>query len=262
MLLSELLKDLKDSRYLRTKDSLPFSSWVGVDLDGTLAKYEGFKGERTIGQPVAEMVKLVKRLISSGKTVKIFTARVYEHPELVSVIKEWLKSAGLPALEVTCCKDPGMTELYDDRARRVEKNTGKVLDGDSLPTTEFQGIKIAIENPKGSKREGTDSHGEDFSTKMFYPYGYIVNTEGVDGDEIDCFIGPDKSAPFAYTIHQRVDGKYDEDKVMLGFSSREHARDAFMAHYDDQSFLGPITTMSMADFKVALKGHKPGTRIG
>ena len=132
---------------------------------------------------------------------------------------------------------------------------------DSLPTTEFQGIKIAIENRKGSTRTGEDEDGEEWKTKMFYPYGYIINTEGVDGDEIDCFVGPVKDAKDVFIIHQRVDGQYDEDKCMMGFGDELHARDAFLAHYDDQSYLGKITRMTVEDFKAALKNHKRGTKI-
>ena len=34
-------------------------------------------------------------------------------------------------LEVTCTKDFGMIELWDDRAIRVEKNTGKIIKYDN-----------------------------------------------------------------------------------------------------------------------------------
>jgi hypothetical protein len=36
-------------------------SWVGVDLDGTLAEYHGFKGPEHIGKPIPKMVARVKR---------------------------------------------------------------------------------------------------------------------------------------------------------------------------------------------------------
>lgn len=127
---------------------------------------------------------------------------------------------------------------------------------------DFQGIPITIENKPGSVRKGEDENGETFKTKMFYPYGEIDETEGADGDPIDVFIGPNKDAENVFIIHSKVDGKYDEDKVMLGFDNELHARDAFCAHYDQPvEHLGPITIMSMMDFKKAIQGHKKGTRI-
>ena len=50
--------------------------WYGFDLDGTLAKYDGWKGIDHIGEPVRPMVELIKRMQAEGKTVKIVTARV------------------------------------------------------------------------------------------------------------------------------------------------------------------------------------------
>lgn len=50
--------------------------WIGFDLDGTLAKYDGWKGIDNIGEPVKPMVDLIKKLHDEGKVVKILTARV------------------------------------------------------------------------------------------------------------------------------------------------------------------------------------------
>lgn len=50
--------------------------WYGFDLDGTLAKYDGWKGIDHIGEPVKPMVELIKRMHDEGKVVKIVTARV------------------------------------------------------------------------------------------------------------------------------------------------------------------------------------------
>ena len=50
--------------------------WYGFDLDGTLAKYDGWKGIDRIGEPVKPMVDLVKRMHAECKVVKILTARV------------------------------------------------------------------------------------------------------------------------------------------------------------------------------------------
>ena len=99
--------------------------WIGVDLDGTLARYETWQGAEHIGEPVKPMLDRVKKWLNEGKTVKIFTARAAV-PEQIHFVKEWLANNGLPALEVTNIKDMWMTELWDDRCVQVEQNTGKI----------------------------------------------------------------------------------------------------------------------------------------
>ena len=116
----------------------------------------------------------------------------------------------------------------------------------------FQGLRISIENPKGSTRRGTDPNGKPWQITMHHHYGYIRGSQGVDKDHVDCYIGPHRDADTAYIVHQRKAGQwdqYDEDKVMLGFHSEAAARRAYLAHYDDPRFLGPITAMPMAEFK-------------
>ena len=54
----------------------------------------------------------------------------------------------------------------------------------------FAGFDISIENKKGSTRSGTDKDGHEWSSKMFYDYGYIRGTVGVDTDHLDVYIGP------------------------------------------------------------------------
>ena len=101
-------------------------AWIGVDLDGTLAHYEGWKGRDHIGESIPAMMELVKRWIDEGKKIKIFTARACEQDHIPPV-KAWLKENGLPDLEVTNCKDFGMVALYDDRCVQVITNTGQVI---------------------------------------------------------------------------------------------------------------------------------------
>ena len=102
-------------------------AWIGVDLDGVLAEYHGFKTDVDIGAPIPAMMNRVKMWIRRGKLVKVFSARA-SSPPAVKAIKNWLVRNGLPPLDVTDRKDHDMIELYDDRARRVETNTGRLLD--------------------------------------------------------------------------------------------------------------------------------------
>jgi len=117
--------------------------------------------------------------------------------------------------------------------------------------TDVQGLRIAIENRKGSVRKGKDADGKEWRTKMKMPYGYIVGTEGADGEPVDVFVGPDKEAPKAHVVHTRdkKTGKYDEDKVMLGLHSKREAKEAFLEHYDNPDHLGPISVVDVDRLK-------------
>jgi hypothetical protein len=105
-------------------------AWIGVDLDGTLAHYGDWKGIDHIGKPIPLMLARVKRWITEGKTVKIFTARACRGEEGIKPVREWLKEAGLPEdMVVTNQKDFGMISCWDDRAVQVIPNTGRRADG-------------------------------------------------------------------------------------------------------------------------------------
>lgn len=105
-------------------------AWIGVDLDGTLAYYDIWRGPSHIGAPIYPTVYLVQRLVQEGYLVKIFTARV-AHPEqkdeAEKAIKEWTAEHIGTTLEVTNVKDMGMILLIDDRAIQAEHNTGHLI---------------------------------------------------------------------------------------------------------------------------------------
>lgn len=100
------------------------SGWIGVDLDGTLAFYDSWKGMDHIGDPVPGMYFRVKKWIAEGKEVKIFTARA-SVPEAIPPIEKWCMKHFGKKLEVTNVKDFSMIELWDDRAIRVATNKGE-----------------------------------------------------------------------------------------------------------------------------------------
>lgn len=105
--------------------------WIGVDLDGTLARYESGQGGAFVGEPVTPMVERVRTWLAEGQDVRIFTARVSEDasPEdrgrQVELIEDWCQEQFGQILTITYKKDFSMVELWDDRAVHVEKNTGR-----------------------------------------------------------------------------------------------------------------------------------------
>ena len=50
--------------------------YIAVDLDGTLAFYDHWRGVEHVGEPIPAMVQRVRQWLSEGKDVRIFTARV------------------------------------------------------------------------------------------------------------------------------------------------------------------------------------------
>lgn len=124
----------------------------------------------------------------------------------------------------------------------------------------FQGLPVSLEHDVGGVREWRDGgSGEVGRTTMQHRYGYIRLTEGLDGDHLDCFVGPDPLAETAWVVNQRrktPSGDFqglDEQKVMLGFGSAQEAAAAYLAHYDDPQFLGSLEELSVADLKTQLQ---------
>lgn len=101
--------------------------WIGVDLDGTLARYDGWQGELHIGEPIELMAMRVRYWLECGVEVRIFTARIATGSlEGRMAIERWCIEHLGRVLPITATKDFAMVELYDDRAWRVESNTGRI----------------------------------------------------------------------------------------------------------------------------------------
>lgn len=140
--------------------------WIGFDLDGTLAKYDGWKGIEHIGDPVDTMVIIAKMLHKIGKKIKVLTARVAPRDDgeggdkAKKYVEEWCKKNLGFVPEITYEKDASMAALFDDRAVAVEQNTGKVLGGwpDFLPKASGRAKKAIL--GKTVKKAGMNSHEE------------------------------------------------------------------------------------------------------
>ncbi len=102
------------------------AGWIGVDLDGTLARYDSGQAP-LIGEPIPVMMKRVKDWLDKGQEVKICTARAAHGEDEISRVRDWLEQHGLGNLEITCQKDFYMIELWDDKAIQVKPNTGEPL---------------------------------------------------------------------------------------------------------------------------------------
>jgi hypothetical protein len=111
--------------------------WIGVDLDGTLARTDDERwakyGDEFVGPPVEKMVERVKKWLQQGIEVRIVTARVSleeKYSERVRrPIQAWCLIHIGQILPITNEKDHNMIQLWDDRAIQVIENTGERADG-------------------------------------------------------------------------------------------------------------------------------------
>ena len=135
----------------------------------------------------------------------------------------------------------------DTNPSEAQKEAGNYKKGH----VKINGFDVSIEQPAGSVRSGKDASGKEWSQAMNNTYGYIRGTKGVDGDHIDVFLGPDMNSDMVYVVDQvNTDGSFDEHKVMMGFSSLEDARSAYLSTYEEAwQGLGNITGVALDDFK-------------
>lgn len=115
----------------------------------------------------------------------------------------------------------------------------------------FQGLDISVENPRGSERSGTRPDGTEWRHTMSDHYGYIRRTEGADGEQVDVYLGPDENSQRVFVVDQvnQQDGTFDEHKVMLGYPDRAAAVAAYRSNFDKGWKIGPVTEMSLDEFK-------------
>lgn len=151
-------------------------------------------------------------------------------------------------------------ETIDKEAKKTETNPSedqKESGNYKKGHIDLHGLDISIENPKGSKRSGTDATGKKWSTTIAHHYGYIKGTKGKDKDHIDVFIGPDAEEDLPVFVVDQVNksGKFDEHKIMMGFKDRQAAKKGYLASYEEGwTGLGNMTTMNMDEFKEWLDG--------
>ncbi|WP_052508941.1 LPD38 domain-containing protein [Aeromonas hydrophila] len=188
------------------------------------------------------------------------------------LIKQWAKDSGVKAIPgkggmVVAKSSAAKVREYvapaaSEPAQQIEAARAEVAQEPTEAQKEagnykkghlsLQGLDIALENPKGSTRSGTDQDGKAWQSTMAHDYGYIKRTLGADGDHVDVFIGDRPDSEMVYVVDQ-VDpksGKFDEHKVMMGFADEQAARDGYLANYEKGwKGLSAIKAMPVEEFK-------------
>lgn len=113
-------------------------------------------------------------------------------------------------------------------------------------------LTCVIESPKGTVRSGNRLEGQNWSNLMDNHYGYINGIIGADGEELDCFVGPNLDSKIVYVINQvnPRDGLFDEHKVMLGFDGEEEALVAYESAFEkDWKGFDSLKPFTMDEFR-------------
>lgn len=211
-----------------------------VGADGYPEKIKIITMNASNGEPLKAMYKEQMKELLIDKFQKMFLDKNERSMFLAQVLDDWLNnSIGVSGiLSKNMLNETTVTNsMVDERASETDLSpTEKQKEAGNykMGHISIKGMRISIENPKGSKRRYGD--GEDDYVIMNNHYGYFTNTtgNGKDGDAVDVFIGPNpNNFDKVYVIDQKIDGEFDESKVMLGFLSKEAAKEAYLSNYDE-----------------------------
>ena len=102
-------------------------------------------------------------------------------------------------------------------------------------TTEYRGIPLVIEWPRGSTRVGKDKDGNKWHREMFGDYGYVNDGSTAVGDHepLDVYIGSEDSDRVFVIEQLKEDGSFDEYKAIFGEPDLESALRLYLKHYPD-----------------------------
>lgn len=129
------------------------------------------------------------------------------------------------------------------------------------PRLHLHGLEIAIENPRGTSRKAGWK-------PLAHHYGYCVRIAGApapdarDGDRVDVFIGPNPESEIVFAVDQEhPSGRYDEPKILMGFTNLREARKGYLDNYPSDWHCGPITALTMNQFRAWLESGDTTRRI-
>ncbi|WP_316205726.1 PLxRFG domain-containing protein [Bradyrhizobium sp. SZCCHNS1012] len=172
-----------------------------------------------------------------------------------------------PVMSETRTVDAGAHEAASSPQNdKPEPTKAQVEAGNAeLGHERINGMDFSFENPAGSVREDKNNTPPKWRTKMQWHYGYGRGTIGFDKDHLDVFVKPGTpvdladSAPVYVVDQNKGNGQFDEHKAMIGASSEQEARDAYLAHYEKgwEKNIRGITEMPYGEFKQWARSEGP-----
>lgn len=112
---------------------------ISIDFDWVLAKYQWYKWENILWEPMEWSKEFVIMLQNSWYTPVIFTTRKSE------IITQWLKDYDFPIIEVTSIKYPSWIYI-DDRCLKFDWDYQKLLN-------DMREFKVYWENKEKNRFE-------------------------------------------------------------------------------------------------------------
>ena len=113
-----------------------------------------------------------------------------------------------------------------------------------LQTQKLHGLTICIETPQYGLRQG-----KGWMSAAPADYGYIADTIGADGDEVDCYVGPSPESKKIFIVDQnRLDGsgEFDEHKIVFGCGSKDEAKQLYLdGHTEGEQIFRAISPVSV-----------------
>lgn len=107
----------------------------------------------------------------------------------------------------------------------------------------FKGIDICIEWEKGSIRQYKEDGEMKDGKRMKADYGYFKDTTSEDKEELDCYVGTNHKSNKVFLLMQKptpwdIEHGMDspEEKYMLGFNSKEEAKNAYLGSMPSKWF--------------------------
>lgn len=132
----------------------------------------------------------------------------------------------------------------EDRIQAAARQGGEV---------EIQGLRIRVEANAGDVRRWRLPGGGQRVRMLRFAYGEFPDTMGHDGDPVDVYLGPDPSAPFAWVVDQRFpDGRFDEQKVFLGWPTANSVQEAYALQYDGLERWGGVMQIPIEELRTKL----------
>jgi DNA-directed RNA polymerase beta subunit len=131
---------------------------------------------------------------------------------------------------------------------QLEKNSFEKRGGAVKRQKTIKGLCFKLELEPGDVRSGTSPEGKKWEKKMSLAYGHIPKTVGDDGETVDIYLKEDGVFDHVYVVRQKKrDGSHDEDKCMVGFDSKEAAKDAYEKHGPEWGF-GSLEELTWDEF--------------
>lgn len=208
-------------------------------------------------------------LIPGGKGDKEHDLSKFDPEQIAAGIKVEMEHTSDPRVALEICVDH-LTEdpHYYTKLAKIDKGAKEALQHQEYPSEAqikagnykkekryLHGLTVTIENKKGTRRRPE-------WPKLSADYGYINRTKGRDGDHVDCFIGSYPESEVVFVIDQvNKNGRFDEHKVVFGETTKIDAIELYLANYPAGWRIGPVTAMTIPQFKSWLEDGDTTSRV-